>query len=759
MSTAVSCMQQPKTALHSVASEPDSLERLIEEAARVVPVVWPLQTFIANNPLQGLEGEAFSEALSQTLTVPMPANTHEAERLDAINAQCIKWCSALLDTEQATIPLPWREEGLYPAFQKLVTYDATVHQHKASRKAWLKALPLNARDAVRHCLDTLGVAKALEPAFISEHFSALPGWAGRIKWQEQQQRSENAPEAPARLIDFLAMRLVLTCMLWPDILQTWTPESPASAPHHVLKTLESHETRYRDNLLKALLETGKTSQPEAGRPDVQCVFCIDVRSEPLRRAIESLGRYETFGFAGFFGLPVRVHATHTNTLKVCCPVLLQPAHTVHEHPLFINEAAEKTHFFSKSLATHLKNAFQSLKYNFSTPFTLAEFLGPWCGLHLLIKSLMPKTESRLCDILNRAFVKNPDTKPIFEGEEVQDAFGLTFEEQLNSAENILRLMSLDTHFAKIILLCGHGGSTVNNPYASALDCGACGGNHGFTNAKMLAAILNKPEIRGALEDRGIHIPLDTVFYGACHDTTTDTVNLFLSRETRVVYPDILEKLMEDLHSAKIAVNEERAKKLECNANAADIEQRSQDWSETRPEWGLASNAAFIAAPRHLTRTLHLDGRCFLHSYDWTKDPGGTRLETILTAPLVVAQWINAQYLFSSIDNARFGSGSKITHNVTGKFGIMQGNASDLMHGLPLQSVARDDERLFHTPQRLQAFINAKASTVLAIVKKHKTLHQLAANAWIFFYVLDSVDGSVYLIKNGEQGLFCEPIAA
>lgn len=758
MSTAVSRMQQPKTALHSVASEPDSLERLIEETARVVPVVWPLQTFIANNPLQGLEGEAFSDALRQTLSAKTPANAHDAERLDAINAECIKWCAALLDNEQATIALPWREEGLYSAFQKLIALDATVHQHDASRKTWLKALPLDAREAVRLCLDTLGVTKAHQPAFIREQFSALPGWAGRVKWLEQQQRSDNAPATPARLIDFLAMRLILTCMLWPDMLQTWSAQSTDSAPHPVLNTLESHETRYRDNLLKALYQAGETAQPDAGRPDVQCVFCIDVRSEPLRRAIESLGRYETFGFAGFFGLPVRVHATHTNTLKVCCPVLLEPAHTVHEQPLFANEAAEKTHVFSKSLATHLKNAFQSLKYNFSTPFTLAEFLGPWCGLHLLVKSLMPKIESRVSDLLSRAFVKHPETQPIFEGEEVSDAFGLTFEEQLNSAENILRLMSLDTSFAKIILLCGHGGSTVNNPYASALDCGACGGNHGFTNAKMLAAILNKPEIRSALEDRGIHIPLDTLFYGACHDTTTDTVNLFLSRQTQVVYPDILAKLMDDLHHAKDMVNNERAQKLKSGTETIDIEQRSQDWSETRPEWGLAGNAAFIAAPRHLTRTLNLDGRCFLHSYDWTKDPGGTRLETILTAPLVVAQWINAQYLFSSIDNARFGSGSKITHNVTGKFGIMQGNASDLMHGLPLQSVAIDDEQLFHTPQRLQAFINAKASTVLAIVKKHKTLHQLAANAWIFIYVLDPVDSGVHLIKNGEHGLFCEIIA-
>jgi len=71
---------------------------------------------------------------------------------------------------------------------------------------------------------------------------------------------------------------------------------------------------------------------------------------------------------------------------------------------------------------------------------------------------------------------------------------------------------------------------------------------------------------------------------------------------------------------------------------------------------------------------------------------------------VVAQWINAQYLFSTENNAIYGGGSKVTKNIVGKFGIMQGNASDLMTGLPLQSVHSSDKTSYHEPQRLMTVV-------------------------------------------------------
>jgi hypothetical protein len=168
----------------------------------------------------------------------------------------------------------------------------------------------------------------------------------------------------------------------------------------------------------------------------------------------------------------------------------------------------------------------------------------------------------------------------------------------------------------------------------------------------------------------------------------------------------------------------------------ETERRAADWSETRPEWGLAGNAAFIVGPRRLTRNLDLRGRSFLHSYDWRVDDSGTALETILTGPLVVGEWINMQYYFSTVDNAVYGSGSKVTHNVSGKVGVVQGNGGDLMTGLPLQSLYVDDEVPFHDPLRLFAVLHAPVERVEMILNRQDTLKRLFDHGWVALAIMD-----------------------
>ncbi|WP_131794925.1 DUF2309 domain-containing protein [Fluoribacter gormanii] len=731
---------------NSVKAQSRKLEvrALVDNAAKRIAPVWPLETFIACNPLQGFEAQTFEEALAMG-GFRRKENTRN-RALEEVNLHMIKWCGGFFDAGQGAIEMPHRDKGFYFGFLKLAYFDKKLHHNKKEAKKWLMGLPEEAEEAIILCLNKLQVPKEKEEEFITQTFLHLPGWAGFVKWKTHWHNPTTVDKIPVSLTDFLAVRLVITCLLWPDASQEKKSEGDGSLVQKALEEIKSNEKQYEQALIKTLLPEVNQLAKNTKRADAQLVFCIDVRSEPIRRTIERLGNYQTLGFAGFFGLPIRVQEFESGKTKDCCPVLLKPRYRIDERPNAANARFIEQHQQGKVIKSNLGKLYQELKYNFATPFALVETLGAWCGLKMLSQSLAPNFTKQSSQALNHYISPKIQTEPSFELTESNLEHGIALDEQIDYAETVLRLMGLTADFAKIIILCGHGSTTENNPYASALDCGACGGNHGGVNAKLLAAILNKTEVRSALELKGIHIPLDTVFYGALHNTTTDSVEIYNLKTSKIIYPSLLNQLLVDLEEAKFSNNFERGRKLNSIDAAKDIQRRSQDWSETRPEWGLARNAAFIVAPRTLTKNINLDGRCFLHSYNWEQDPEGSFLETILTAPMVVAQWINTQYLFSTLDNVAYGSGSKITHNVTGKIGIMQGNGSDLMHGLPLQSVMSSDERPYHQPQRLLTVVYAPKALVSNIIERQAVLKTLFFNEWVHLVIIEPSSGLAYKLN-------------
>ena len=115
----------------------------------------------------------------------------------------------------------------------------------------------------------------------------------------------------------------------------------------------------------------------------------------------------------------------------------------------------------------------------------------------------------------------------------------------------------------------------------------------------------------------------------------------------------------------------------------------------------------------------------------------------MNGPQVVGQWINMEHYFSTVDQEVYGSGSKIYHNVVGRFGIMSGPQSDLRTGLAWQTVM-DGPRPYHEPMRLLTLIEAPRERIIQITRRHPLLQRLYDNEWVRLIALDPEEKIFYL---------------
>jgi len=683
---------------------------------------------------------------------------HELSWRDFVMERVSRFCASYFDDGQAQVQAPRMKGGFYATWRDQAESDhmPSLFMGLGGYRSTLSALPFTADEMIdRGCFD-LGVAADQRERYFSALLLDVNGWASWCAYLRFQARLAGGDDGHIR--ELLAIRLA-----WEWLLLRASDESIRAEWRFAMTSWSAIDraaqlARSEDWILQRAVEIAWLSRvrpklpagfdaKRPAKPKLQAAFCLDVRSEVYRRALESLGDdIQTIGAAGFFGVPIEYAQLASDDPRPQLPGILAPRYRVTDTST--PPGLEHT----RRGRLEAKNAWKAFKSSPLSSFAFVDSMGPFFARNLYQdafskKDLKPEhhDDAGLTDAENKTRVPRITSHV--------DGSPVTLEDSAQLADAFLRAIGLTRDFARIVLLLGHGSETNNNAHAAGLDCGACCGQPGDVNARAAAALFNDANVRTQLAARGIQVPSSTLFVGGLHNTTTDEVTLFVDDKDAVTYQAELAEVRTLLDKASIKTRRERAPRLglgdlsDAKLHAAAT-RRARNWAEVRPEWGLVGNAMFIVAPRERSRHMDLEGRAFLHDYRCDDDPDGAILEAIMLGPVTVGHWINFQYYASTVDNARYGCGDKVLHNIVGgRLGVLEGNGGDLRIGLSMQSL-NDGERWVHAPLRLAVLIEAPRESIDRVLAKHAKLRELVDNEWIHLFQLAAGERAIVARRGG-----------
>lgn len=661
---------------------------------------------------------------------------HRMSWMDEMTFQISQTCGAVFQKGGQLEENGGKRSGLYLLWLDSLKMDRGIEvlMGEPGLRDQFAQLPSDHMRLIQMALEEFKIPTNLVKDLCHGWLLEIGGWAS---WVAYLEFSESQKGHEVRLVEeLLAIRMAWDLALWRhakesgfmgQVLERLWSEQLTKLPAEMdrQKKLQeaawvwqtANEQAYQDQLFTLL------RQPPAfnPKPKLQAAFCIDVRSEPLRRALESQDPgIQTFGFAGFFGLPIEYRPLAGKLSRPQCPGPFTPTIIAQEQ----NLDRQSSHVVSEKLRkkVHWKSVLSSAPSMFSMVET--------AGLNMAWKLVK--------DVFGSAQDHHPVDHMHGSGSRwnlSRDGKSISAQDKAEMGLTILKHMGLlNGPIAPTVLLVGHGSGVRNNPQAAGLACGACGGQSGAVNVRILSEVLNDSEVRRIMVENGVELSEQTLFIPALHDTATDDIELLGIQPIDAELSDWLKRAS---HLTRL----ERAPKLDLGGLEGEeldrrLRQQARDSLQVRPEWGLANNAAFVVAPRSRTANVNLKGRSFLHDYQWQNDQEFKTLELILTGPMVVTHWINMQYNASVSDPQRYGSGNKLLHNVVGgNLGVFEGNGGDLRTGLAMQSV-HNGRQWMHQLLRLSVVIAAPRQAIDEVYHKHEVVRDLVDHGWIHLFRLD-----------------------
>jgi hypothetical protein len=264
---------------------------------------------------------------------------HEQSWREFVMERISGFCASYFDDGQAQVNSV-RDRGVYASWRHQAQTDhrPALFMELAGYRATVAALPASADEMIVHGCTDLGVPPEERERYLSALLLDVNGWASWCAYLRWTARLAGGDDDHIR--ELLAIRLAWEWILFRSSDEAVRAEWRFAMTSWAAIDRTAQLARAEDWILQRAVEIALLSQlrpklPQGfaaarpAAPTLQAAFCLDVRSEVFRRALEAQGEgIQTLGVAGFFGVPIEYLPLAADDTRPQLPGLLAPKYRV-----------------------------------------------------------------------------------------------------------------------------------------------------------------------------------------------------------------------------------------------------------------------------------------------------------------------------------------------------------------------------------------------------------------------------------------------